>query len=98
MPFVPETPTAPIVPTPATPSAPSIWSQAGDAIKNTIGQGVANAILGPAITGAASAVSPSFSWTRITAFLLGLILIVGGLFLFKPVQQTVVKAVKAGAA
>jgi hypothetical protein len=39
---------------------------------------------------------PSIDWGRIGAFLLGLLLIAGGLFLIKPVQQAVKITVKHG--
>jgi hypothetical protein len=35
-------------------------------------------------------------WTRITAFIIGLMLIAGGIFALKPVRETVSKAVEAG--
>lgn len=37
---------------------------------------------------------PSINWGRIAAFLLGLLLIAGGLYLIKPVQQVVNRTVK----
>ena len=37
-------------------------------------------------------------WSRIAALLLGLILIIGGIYLIKPVQQAVVRTVKSVAA
>lgn len=40
----------------------------------------------------------SIPWARIAAFLLGLLLIVGGIYLTKPVQQTVIKSVKGAMA
>ena len=55
--------------------------------------------LGTAASAAGSALSsvlgiPSINWGRIAAFILGLILIAGGLFLIKPVQSIVVNTVK----
>lgn len=38
---------------------------------------------------------PAINWGRIAAFLLGLILIAGGIYLIKPVQETVNRAAKA---
>ena len=40
----------------------------------------------------------SIPWSRIAALLLGLILIIGGIYLIKPVQQAVVRTVKSVAA
>jgi hypothetical protein len=55
--------------------------------------------VGSAVTGAVgSAIGlPAINWGRLAAFLLGLLLIAGGLYLFKPVQQAVNVRVQAAA-
>jgi hypothetical protein len=40
---------------------------------------------------------PAINWGRIAAFLLGLILIAGGIYLIKPVQESVNRTIKTGA-
>lgn len=90
----------PYVPVPLTPvstenpATSSLWDAAGKAVSGAVSAldptVVANAIVGTVSPGS---ITPStLSWSRIAAFLLGLILIAGGLFLFKPVQETVMKA------
>lgn len=68
-----------------------------------IGDGILGSIpfLGPLYNGAklfgsATGLNPlaSFSWGRIAAFILGMILIAGGLYMFKPVAEVVNRTVK----
>lgn len=62
-------------------------------------QGAINAVTG-AVTNAAafSLFGPGVSWGRAAAFLLGLIVLAGAIFLFKPAQDVIVSGVKRGAA
>lgn len=63
------------------------------------GGGATSVSLGGAVGGALSSVLgiPAINWGRLAAFILGLILIAGGIYLIKPVQQVVNTNVKAGA-
>lgn len=55
--------------------------------------------IGGAIAGGLSSVLgiPAINWGRIAAFLLGLLLVAGGIYLIKPVQQVVNRTIKTSA-
>ena len=68
--------------------------QSGVNIPATIGGAIMNnPLINPA--GTVLGLIPGFSYARVGAFLLGLILIAGGIYLFKPVQEVVHTATKA---
>jgi len=73
---------------PPLPKLPSI----GDILGGVFGTGVGMEVPG---LGVASSI---FGWSRIAAFIAGLILIAGGIYLFKPVQNVVVGSAKKGIA
>lgn len=60
-----------------------------------IANGVASAVI-PGYNAISNLSSPSISWGRIAAFLLGLILIGAGLFMFKTTQTIIQTGVRAG--
>lgn len=66
------------------------------------GGGGATSIPGKIVAAATGAVStalgiPAINWGRLAAFLLGLLLIGGGLYLLKPVQEVINRSVKGAA-
>lgn len=56
-----------------------------------------NVGVGTSLAGPLGMLTGGFDWGRLAAFLLGLLLIAGGLYLLKPVQEVVNGAVKKGA-
>ncbi len=67
----------------------------------TTKDGSGNVVSGGGVVSSTSSLLNLFSsipWSRIAAFLLGLLLIVGGIYLIKPVQQVVTKTVKGAIA
>lgn len=79
---------------------PGSTSSASSPITTAATSGITNAVLNALGLGAfagTSGSSSAFSFARIGAFVLGFILIAGGLYLFKPVQEAVNTTVKKGA-
>jgi hypothetical protein len=72
---------------------PSIGGGSGSGPTFTIGGGTTRPVNNTTTTSNWLGL-PSISWGRIACFLLGLLLIAGGLFLIKPVQKTIIEVGK----
>lgn len=63
-----------------------------------IAQRVINAVTGGATQAATNAVFGGVSWSRVAGFILGLIVLAGAIFLFKPAQQIVTSTARRAVA
>lgn len=73
-------------------------SNVASTLTNAIGAAVTAGINGSNPFSAFTSALSGFSYPRVGAFLLGLIVVAGGIYLFKPVQQVVSSGIKKGTA
>ena len=65
-------------------------------VLGAIGSGIGNAFGVSSGGGLGSLLIPGFTWGRVGAFLLGIIVVAGAIYLFKPAQNAINTAVKRG--